>query len=47
LEVQEKGILMHTSDSLKKDAMLLGIESGDTIFIHSSFKSIGPAAVFS
>ncbi len=32
---------MHTRESLKADAVRLGIESGDTIFVHSSFKSIG------
>ena len=33
---------MHTRESLAADAVRLGIESGDTIFVHSSFKSIGP-----
>ncbi len=31
----------HTVDSLSRDLRNLGIESGDTLFIHSSFKSLG------
>jgi aminoglycoside N3'-acetyltransferase len=31
---------MHTRESLKADAVRLGIEAGDTLFIHSSFKSL-------
>ena len=31
----------HTVDTLSSDLRNLGIESGDTLFIHSSFKSLG------
>lgn len=33
---------MHTRESLSADALRLGIEAGDTLFVHSSFKSLGP-----
>ena len=33
---------MPTRESLASDAAGLGIEAGDTIFVHSSLKSIGP-----
>jgi aminoglycoside N3'-acetyltransferase len=33
---------MPTRESLATDAARLGIEAGDTIFVHSSLKSIGP-----
>jgi len=35
---------MQTRDSLAADAVGLGIEPGDTIFVHSSLKSIGPVS---
>lgn len=31
----------HTLDSLGRDLRALGVEPGDTLFIHSSFKSLG------
>lgn len=33
---------MHTRESLTSDARRLGVEAGDTLLVHSSFKSIGP-----
>ena len=33
---------MHTRESLAADACRLGIEAGDTLFVHSSFKNLGP-----
>jgi aminoglycoside N3'-acetyltransferase len=33
---------MHTRESLAADLQRLGLESGDTLFVHSSFKSLGP-----
>lgn len=33
---------MHTRESLTADARRLGIESGDTLLVHSSYKSLGP-----
>ena len=33
---------MHTRESLAADALRLGVEPGDTLFVHSSFKSLGP-----
>jgi len=36
-----KGHRMHTRKTLTADTVRLGIEAGDTIFVHSSFKSIG------
>lgn len=33
---------MHTRNSLSADARQLGIEPGDTLLVHSSFKSLGP-----
>jgi aminoglycoside N3'-acetyltransferase len=33
---------MHTRESLAADARRLGIEAGDTLLVHSSFKSLGP-----
>ncbi len=32
----------HTCESLCNDLQRLGLEKGDTVFVHSSFKSIGP-----
>lgn len=32
----------HTVDTLSRDLNHLGLESGDTVFIHASFKSLGP-----
>ena len=32
----------HTVDTLIGDLKKLGLESGDTVFIHASFKSLGP-----
>lgn len=32
----------HTLDSLAHDLRRLGVEPGDTLFVHSSFKSLGP-----
>ena len=32
----------HTVDTLSRDLKHLGLESGDTVFIHASFKSLGP-----
>jgi aminoglycoside N3'-acetyltransferase len=37
---------MHTRESLKVDAVRLGIESGDTIFVHASFNRISREEVF-
>lgn len=34
----------HTREKLIQDLTHLGIENGDTLFIHSSFKSLGPVA---
>ena len=34
----------HTADSLRQDLRNLGISASDTLFIHSSFKSLGPVA---
>ena len=34
----------HTREKLIQDLTNLGIEKGDTLFIHSSFKSLGPVA---
>ena len=31
----------HTKEEFKNDLILLGLKSGDTVFMHSSFKSIG------
>ena len=31
-----------TVASLERDLVLLGLKSGDTVFVHSSFKSLGP-----
>lgn len=33
---------MHTRESLFADLLRLGVEPGDTLFVHSSFKSLGP-----
>ena len=33
---------LHTRETLTHDLKNLGVESGDTLFIHSSFKSLGP-----
>lgn len=33
---------MHTLDRLAADLAALGVDSGDILFIHSSFKSLGP-----
>jgi len=33
---------MHTREELTNDLRELGVESGDILFIHSSFKSLGP-----
>ncbi len=37
---------MHTRTSLARDLRALGVGAGDTLFVHSSFKSLGevPAA---
>jgi aminoglycoside 3-N-acetyltransferase len=35
---------MHTRESLAADARRLGIEAGDTLLVHSSYKSLGPVA---
>ena len=38
---------MHTRTSLARDLRALGVRAGDTLFVHSSFKSLGevwPAA---
>ena len=32
----------HTRQTLASDLTALGVEAGDTLFIHSSFKSLGP-----
>ena len=32
---------MHTKEQLKRDLRLLGIKSGDTVLVHSSYKSLG------
>jgi aminoglycoside N3'-acetyltransferase len=32
---------MHTRESLAADARRFGVETGDTLLIHSSFKSLG------
>ena len=32
---------MHTLDQLKRDLISLGICPGDTVLVHSSFKSMG------
>ena len=32
----------HTRESLTRDLAAVGVEPGDTLFIHSSFKSLGP-----
>ena len=32
----------HTRERLVQDLLNLGVESGDILFIHSSFKSLGP-----
>jgi aminoglycoside N3'-acetyltransferase len=37
---------MHTRESLTADAVRLGIESGDTIFVHASFNRISREEVF-
>ena len=34
----------YTHEKLTQDLINLGIEKGDTLFIHSSFKSVGPVA---
>ena len=34
----------HTAESLRQDLRNLGISASDTLFIHSSFKSLGPVA---
>ena len=33
---------MHTCSDLARDLKDLGVEPGDTLFVHSSFKSLGP-----
>ncbi len=33
---------MHTRESLFADLLRLGVEPGDTLLVHSSFKSLGP-----
>ena len=33
---------LHTRETLTHDLKNLGVELGDTLFIHSSFKSLGP-----
>lgn len=35
---------MHTQDSLTRDLRALGVRAGDTLFVHSSFKSLGAVA---
>ena len=32
----------HTGETLLRDLTALGVEQGDTVFMHSSFKSLGP-----
>ena len=33
---------LHTCNDLARDLRNLGVESGDILFVHSSFKSLGP-----
>lgn len=40
--VQEMTVTAYDVDRLTDDLVALGVEQGDTIFMHSSFKSIGP-----
>jgi aminoglycoside N3'-acetyltransferase len=40
-EGKDPGLRSHTVDTLSRDLRNLGIEPGDTLFIHSSFKSLG------
>lgn len=35
---------MHTQQSLAEDLTRLGVQAGDVLFIHSSFRSLGPVA---
>ena len=32
----------HSRDKLRQDLVTLGVEPGDSLFVHSSFKSLGP-----
>jgi aminoglycoside N3'-acetyltransferase len=40
--ITDGGSAKHTRRSLAGDARRLGVEAGDTLFVHSSFKSLGP-----
>ena len=40
--LKSKMKLAHTYDHLLGDLIELGVEKGDTLFMHSSFKSLGP-----
>ena len=35
---------MHTRTSLARDLRALGVRGGDTLFVHSSFRSLGEVA---
>ena len=35
-------MLLHSSSDLSQDLRRLGVQAGDTLFVHSSYKSLGP-----